>query len=73
MTDIEGGPRAIEAAELAALARGREPAEIASRLAAVAARLAEGGAPEDSELVLLERMRARYGRELAELRRPEPW
>jgi hypothetical protein len=73
MTDIEGGPLATEAAELAALVRGREPAEIVTRLAAAAARLAEGGVPESSELSLLERMRARYGRELAELTRPEPW
>jgi len=64
---------AREARALSALIVGREPAETIDRLSALADRLAAGELPGHGELALLERMRARYARELIELSRPEPW
>jgi hypothetical protein len=64
---------AREAEELAALIKGREPDETCERLRAMGECIRAGALPGHSDLSLFERMRARYGRELAELERPEPW
>jgi ribonuclease Z len=64
---------ARQAEELAALIKGREPEETCARLRAMGERLRAGALPGHADLLLFERMRARYGRELAELERPEPW
>ena len=61
------------AEELAALVRGRETEETCARLRGMAERIRRGALPGHADLSLFERMRARYGRELAELERPEPW
>lgn len=65
--------RAREALELAALVIGREPPSTVDRLRAVGEALAAGGEADPDGLALMERVRARYARELAELERPEPW
>ena len=62
-----------QAEELAGLIKGREPEETCARLRAMGERLRAGAQPDHADLSLFERMRARYGRELAELERPEPW
>jgi hypothetical protein len=64
---------ARQAEELAGLVAGREPPGTVARLHAIARCAAAGRLPAHTELSLFERMRARYGRELAELERPEPW
>ncbi len=64
---------AIQAKELAGLVAGRESPETVARLHAIAECASAGRLPAHTELSLFERMRARYGRELAELERPEPW
>jgi ribonuclease Z len=74
MTAIDDDAQlARQAEELAALVRGREPEETCERLRAMGERIRSGALPDHVDLSLFERMRARYGRELAELERPEPW
>ncbi|HSJ73314.1 MAG TPA: ribonuclease Z [Miltoncostaeaceae bacterium] len=73
MARIDDPDLATQAEELAGLVAGREPEDTVARLHAVAQRIARGELPDHSDLSLFERMRARYGRELAELTRPEPW
>jgi hypothetical protein len=64
-------PTAAEVGELRALVVGREVPEVAHRLGAIRERLAEGAALGADDLELVTAMRARYGRELAELLEPE--
>jgi hypothetical protein len=74
MTAIDDDAQlARQAEELAALVRGREPEKTCERLRAMGERIRSGALPDHVDLSLFERMRARYGRELAELERPEPW
>lgn len=73
MALIDDPDIARQAEELAGLVVGRESPETVARLHAIAECVSAGRPPAHSELSLLERMRARYGRELAELERPEPW
>jgi hypothetical protein len=68
-----GRTPATEAAELAALVRGREPQELVDRLEELAARLRGGAAPGSEDVALLADLRDRYGRELRELEHPDPW
>ncbi len=64
-------PTATEVAEMRALVVGREVPEVAHRLGAIRARIADGAPLGDDDRALLARMRHRYGRELAELLGPE--
>jgi hypothetical protein len=74
MSDAAGRhPRAREAWELAALVIGREPPETVARLRSAAERLAAGDEPDPADLAVEVGGRERYGHELAELERPEPW
>jgi ribonuclease Z len=74
MTAIDEDARLAKLAEeLAGLVRGRETEETCARLHGMAERIRRGELPGHADLSLFERMRARYGRELAELERPEPW
>jgi len=73
MSEAGRRPLAQEAAELAALVVGREPSEAVAGLRGLRDHLVAGRLPDPAELALLERMRARYGRELRELEHPEPW
>jgi hypothetical protein len=74
MGDPPGGrTTAAEAAELAALVRGREPQDVVDRLEDAAARLGRGAAPTPEDGALLAELRVRYGRELRELEHPDPW
>ena len=53
--------------------RPAESPETAARLHPIAECASAGRLPAHSELSLFERMPTRYGQELAELERPEPW
>lgn len=64
-------PTALEVAEFRALVVGREPPEVARRLAEVAERLASGQALDEDDRSLVARIRHEYGHELAELADPE--
>lgn len=70
---VEDAQFVREVHELAALVAGREPAATVARLRALEQRLRTGTLPDHSDLAFFERMRARYGRELADRELPEPW
>jgi hypothetical protein len=72
MTPTDPHGIALQAEELAALVMGREPPETVERLRGLADGVRRGGLPGHADLSLFERIRVRYGHELAELTRSEP-